>query len=155
NETSGRFHSKWLSMMYPRLLLARNLLRDDGVIFVSIDDNEVHNLRMLMNEVFGEENLISQITVVTNPKGRVMDEHFARSHDYLLVYSRSSLESPLSLEKSEEEIGDQYTEEDADGRYRLLELRNTHRQFGRFNRRNLYFAIFVDTRTGAVSLTQE
>ncbi len=55
-ETEGRYHSKWLSMMYPRLFLARNLLRDDGIIFVSIDDNEVHNLRELMNEVFGEEN---------------------------------------------------------------------------------------------------
>jgi adenine-specific DNA-methyltransferase len=54
-ETSGRFHSKWLNMMFPRLFLARNLLHADGVIFVSIDDNEVHNLRMLMNEVFGEE----------------------------------------------------------------------------------------------------
>jgi len=57
-ETSGRYHSKWLSMMYPRLFLAKNLLREDGVIFVSIDDHEVHNLRMLMNEVFGEENFV-------------------------------------------------------------------------------------------------
>ena len=54
-ETSGRYHSRWLSMMYPRLFLARQLLREDGVIFVSIDDHEVHNLRMLMNEVYGEE----------------------------------------------------------------------------------------------------
>ena len=58
-ETSGRYHSAWLSMMYPRLFVARQLLRDDGVIFVSIDDHEVHNLRMLMNEVFGEENFVA------------------------------------------------------------------------------------------------
>jgi adenine-specific DNA-methyltransferase len=58
-ETSGRYHSKWLSMMYPRLFLGRNLLRDDGVIFVSIDDNEVNNLRLLMNDVFGEECFVS------------------------------------------------------------------------------------------------
>ncbi|GAN33459.1 MAG: site-specific DNA-methyltransferase [Candidatus Brocadia sp. AMX2] len=57
-ETDGRFHSKWLSMMYPRLFLARNLLREDGVIFISVDDNEIHNLRILMNEIFGEENFI-------------------------------------------------------------------------------------------------
>jgi adenine-specific DNA-methyltransferase len=57
-ETSGRYHSAWLSMMMPRLFLARQLLRDDGVIFVSIDDHEVHHLRMLMNEVFGEENFV-------------------------------------------------------------------------------------------------
>ena len=55
-QAGGRYHSNWLNMMYPRLRLARNLLREDGVIFVSIDDNEVHNLRALMNEVFGEEN---------------------------------------------------------------------------------------------------
>ena len=57
-ETSGRYHSSWLSMMYPRLFLARQLLRDDGVIFISIDDHEVHHLRMLMNEIFGEENFV-------------------------------------------------------------------------------------------------
>ncbi|MGB3203860.1 MAG: site-specific DNA-methyltransferase, partial [Crinalium sp.] len=60
-ETSGRYHSAWLSMMYPRLFLARQLLREDGVIFVSIDDREVYNLRLLMNEVFGEENFVACI----------------------------------------------------------------------------------------------
>src|SRR5512139_3376866 len=58
-ETDGRFHSKWLNMMYPRLYLARNLLREDGVIFISIDDNEVTNLRALLNQVFGEENFVA------------------------------------------------------------------------------------------------
>ncbi len=61
SKDSGHFHSNWLSMMYPRLFLAKNLLRDDGVIFVHIDDNEVHNLRLLMNEIFGEENFVTEI----------------------------------------------------------------------------------------------
>src|SRR5690606_3965382 len=60
-ETAGRYHSKWLDTMYPRLFLARNLLREDGVIFVSIDDHEVHNLRLLMDEIFGAENFIATI----------------------------------------------------------------------------------------------
>ena len=60
-ETDGRYHSKWLTMMYPRLFLARNLLREDGVIFVSIDDHEVHNLRAVMNEIFGEENFVANV----------------------------------------------------------------------------------------------
>ena len=64
-ETSGRFHSNWLSMMYPRLFLARNLLREDGVIFVSIDDHEGHNLRLLMDEVFGEENFVASRGLAT------------------------------------------------------------------------------------------
>ncbi|MBK6378273.1 MAG: site-specific DNA-methyltransferase [Chitinophagaceae bacterium] len=61
SKDSGHYHSNWLSMMYPRLFLAKNLLKDDGVIFVHIDDNEVHNLRLIMNEIFGEENFVAQI----------------------------------------------------------------------------------------------
>lgn len=154
-ETSGRYHSTWLSMMYPRLFLARQLLSDDGVIFVSIDDNEVYNLRMIMNEVFGEENFLAQITVLTNPKGRVLREHFARSHDYLLVYCRNSAESELSIEKSEQEINKQYPEKDKGGRYRLLELRNTHRRFGRFNRPNLYYPLLIDSKDETVHISQK
>ena len=66
-DTDGRFHSKWMNMMYPRLYLARNLLREDGVIFISIDDGEVDNLRKICNEVFGEENFVGQITNKSNP----------------------------------------------------------------------------------------
>lgn len=86
-ETSGRYHSDWLSMMYPRLFLARQLLRNDGVIFVSIDDHEVHNLKMIMNEVFGEENFIAQLVW---EKGRKNDAKlFSVGHEYLLVYTHS------------------------------------------------------------------
>jgi len=83
--TSGRYHSRWLTMMYPRLFLARNLLREDVVIFVYIYDHEVNNLRLLMDEIFGEENFVAQLTIQTNPKGRVLDPHFARTHDFVLV----------------------------------------------------------------------
>lgn len=149
-EKAGRIHSAWLSMLYPRLVLAKQMLTDDGAIFVSIDENEVHNLRMLLNEVFGEENFIAQITVLVNPKGRVLDEHFARSHEYVLVYANLSAEADFSIEKSDAEVEKQYRHKDADGvRYRLLELRNTHRQFGRHNRRNMYFPIYVDPKAAA------
>ncbi len=89
SKDSGHYHSNWLSMMYPRLFLARNLLRDDGVIFVSIDDNEVHNLRLMMNEVFGEENFISNIvwkkkTGAGSGINFVFDEH-----EYVLVYGKN------------------------------------------------------------------
>jgi adenine-specific DNA-methyltransferase len=98
-ETSGRYHSAWLSMMYPRLFLARQLLREDGVIFVSIDDNEVHNLRMLMNEVFGEENLVEQIVWKNKYGAGALTTGLANVHEYILCYSRSAitnLEAPLS-----------------------------------------------------------
>lgn len=87
SKDSGHYHSNWLSMMYPRLFLARNLLRDDGVIFVSIDDNEVHNLRLLMNEVFGEENFLAQ--VIWDLKTGRQAGHFTKSHEYLVVFSKS------------------------------------------------------------------
>jgi len=86
-EISGRYHSAWLSMMYPRLFLARNLLREDGVIFVSIDDHEVHNLRHLLDEVFGEENFIAELVW---EKGRKNDARFfSVGHEYVAVYARS------------------------------------------------------------------
>jgi adenine-specific DNA-methyltransferase len=87
---SGRFHSNWLGMMYPRLLLARKLLRDDGIIFVSIDDNEVHNLRQLMNEVFGDENFVTTIIWQKNYAPKSSARHFSADHDYLLVYSQNA-----------------------------------------------------------------
>lgn len=150
-ESSGRYHSAWLSMMYPRLALARSLLREDGVIFVSIDDHEIHNLRLLMNEIFGEENFIGHISVLVNPKGRVLSQHFAKTHDYLLVYSKGELPFELGMPKSAEQIEAEYTERDESGRFRLIELRNTHRQFGRYNRPNLWYPLFVSLSSGTVS----
>jgi Adenine specific DNA methylase Mod len=153
SKDSGHYHSNWLSMMYPRLFLARNLLRDDGVIFVSIDDNEVHNLRLLINEVFGEENFVAQLTLLCNPKGRAQDKHFATNHEYVFVYSKNLLpKGSFNIEKEKEQLEVEYTEEDDDGKYRTLELRNTHREFGKHNRKNLYYPIFVDAITGEIQL---
>ncbi|WP_223936185.1 site-specific DNA-methyltransferase [Arthrobacter sp. StoSoilB5] len=87
-ETDGRYHSDWLSMMYPRLKLARNLLRDDGVIFISIDDHEVDNLRKLCAEVFGAQNFVAQVIwqKVFSPKNSA--QWFSEDHDYILVFAR-------------------------------------------------------------------
>lgn len=88
-ETAGRYHSNWLSMMYPRLKLARNLLTEDGVIFISIDDNEVHNLRKVCDEVFGQENFIANVCVVNNFKGRSDDKYIARASEHLLIFMKN------------------------------------------------------------------
>lgn len=150
---SGHFHSDWLNMMYPRLFLAKNLLRQDGVIFVSIDDNEIHNLRTAMNEIFGEENFVAQLTVLCNPKGRSQDKYFATNHEYMLCYSKTQLpKGYFAIEKDANQIADEYPEEDEGGKYRLLELRNTHREFGKHNRPNLYYPFFVDPSTGDIDL---
>jgi len=86
-DSDGRYHSNWLNMMYPRLLLARQFLRDDGVIFISIDDNEVHHLRKLCDEVFGEENLLSEL--IWDIGSGTAAGHFTRSHEYITAYAKN------------------------------------------------------------------
>ena len=154
-EASGRFHTNWLNMMYPRLKLARNLLRKDGVIFISIDEKEVQNLRFICGDIFGEECFVATITVLCNPKGRSQDKHFATNHEYIVTYSRTPLpKGAFAIAKEEEQIESEYPEEDDGGKYRLLELRNTHREFGKHNRKNLFYPFYVNG-DGEVSLQSD
>ncbi|HOB71615.1 MAG TPA: site-specific DNA-methyltransferase, partial [bacterium] len=88
-DREGRFHSKWMRMMYPRLYLARNLLTEDGVIFISIDDNEVANLRKLCDEVFGEENFIANAIWERSFSPVNLKKHFSENHDFMLCYSKN------------------------------------------------------------------
>src|SRR5690606_37112118 len=102
-ETAGRYHSDWLSMMYPRLKLARNLLREDGVIFISIDDNEVHNLRRMCDEIFGEVNFIANVIWERAFAPKNDAKYFSDSHDHILVYTKNILEFKIGkLERSAE-----------------------------------------------------
>lgn len=120
--TGGHKHSNWLNMMYPRLFLARNLLRQDGVIFVSIDDNEVHNLRLMMNEIFGEENFVAQI-VWQRKRGKDNSAKFlSRNHEYLLVFARSIDDLNFNRLELDETTLKAYKNPDNDprGAYRLL-----------------------------------
>ena len=88
-ETAGRFHSAWLSMMYPRLALARELLQEDGVIFVSIDDDEVHNLRLLLNEIFGEQCFCANVIWQKKPSPQSDATYLSDVHDHVLVYAKT------------------------------------------------------------------
>ena len=116
SKENGHYHSNWLSMMLPRLYIARNLLREDGVIFVSCDDNEVHNLRCLMNEVFGEENFVATVIwqKVFSPKNSA--KHFSEDHDYVLVYSRRAEDWRPALLSRTEEMEARYDNPDDDPR---------------------------------------
>ena len=146
-------YDKWLCMMWPRLHLLHELLADDGVIFVSIDDNEQHHLRMLMDEIFGLENFIAQIVVQTNPRGRSLKQYIAQTHEYILMYAKSiKMAEVYKIPKTEEALSE-YNKNDKDGSYRLLRLRNTGTQF--FNRKtrpNLFFPIYVNPINGETSL---
>ena len=115
-DANGRFHSDWLSMLYPRLRLAKNLMRDDGAIFVSISDHEVHNLRLLLNEIFGAENFIATIIwqKVFSPKNSA--RHFSEDHDYIVAYARNAeVWTPYLLPRTEE-MDARYSNPDDDQR---------------------------------------
>jgi adenine-specific DNA-methyltransferase len=101
-ETTGRFHSKWMNMMYPRLRLARNLLRDDGLIFISIDDTEVANLQQICDEVFGRDNRVEQVAWKNKYGSGALTKGFANVHEFVLVYSKNGLKNiaaPLDEEQ--------------------------------------------------------
>jgi len=152
-EASGRFHTDWLNMMYPRMKLAHNLLRDDGVLFISIDDGEVDNLKKMCSEIFGENNFIGLISLLVNPRGRHLDKFIAKTHDYLAVFVKNSdnRSSIIGMSKEGEMLGE-YDKEDERGKYRELGLRNRNQAFNPTTRRNLFFPLFVDPKTGAISL---
>jgi len=140
-ETDGRFHSNWLNMMYSRLLIARQLLREDGVIFISIDDNEVYHLRKLCDEVFGEDNFYSQIIVRANSRGQTYNQ-IAKTHEYILVYTKSIDADLLELEKNGEK-SDLNLEDDISN-FNIRELRNRNPKFGKHNRPNLFYPIYLN-----------
>ncbi len=103
SKENGQYHSNWLNMMYPRLYLAKNLLRDDGMIFVSIDDNEVHNLRLLMNEIFDEENFVGQIVWKNKYGAGAKTKGFIEVHEYILCYSKYEI-FDIELKLTDEQI---------------------------------------------------
>ena len=119
-ESNGRFHTDWLNMIYPRLKVAKDLLSDDGVIFISIDDNEVDNLRKICDEIFGEVNFVAQLSTVMNLKGNNDQFGFAGTHEYTLVYLKDSLsvDDLNGISLTEEDIKE-YTIEDSLGKYKI------------------------------------
>jgi len=145
-DTNGRFHSDWLSMMYERLTVARDLLKDDWVIFMSIDDNEVHNLRKITDEVFGEENFISQLSVINNLKWRSDDNYFATCHENLLVYSKNKIIIKW-FELDEEEMDKDYDSQDNNWFYKLIWLRKTWKWWERVHRPYMFYPILEKNNT--------
>jgi len=139
SKDSGHFHSNWLSMMYPRLFLAKNLLKDDGVIFVHIDDNEVHNLRLLMNEIFGEENFLADFVWQSKKGGGSDNAGAVTDHEYILCYCKNYNGSPLSKIFIE---SDELDEEDEKGKYRRgRELNKWGSNSRREDRPTMFFSI--------------
>lgn len=113
-ETNGRFHSDWCSMMYPRLKLAHNLLSEDGVIFISIDDNEVENLKKICNEIFGEMNFVACVIWERAYSPVNLKKHFSENHDYALCYAKSINNLVCNGLKRTDDVNDRYKNPDND-----------------------------------------
>lgn len=151
-ESNGRFHTDWLNMLYPRLRLAKDLLTDDGVIFISIDDNEVSNLKKICDEIFGAGNFVAQLAVQLNPRGRNLDRYVAKTHESVLIFVKDYLNTAciLGVEK-EGKMVDEYNKEDERGKYRLIGLRNRNQAFNPITRPNLYYPLYVNPSNKKVS----
>ena len=133
-DSNGRFHSDWLGMMYERLVVARDLLKDDGVIFISINDSEVHNLRKICDEIFGEENIIAQLTWENKEGGGSSDsKHFRIKHEYIICYSKNINKSIIKGEITKEDESYSYEDEFVKerGRYKLIKLNSFSIQYSK------------------------
>lgn len=145
-------HDAWVAMMRPRLEAARAVMSERAAIYVSIDDNEAAHLRLLLDDVFGEECFLAQVVVNLNPKGRQLGGGFATSHEYLLVYARDP--RTCALEASSADLVDErdFPLKDATGRrYRHLPLRNTNKKFNPVTAPTLHFPVYGDPDSGVVA----
>ena len=143
-DTDGRYHSNWLNMIYPRLRLARNLLREDGVIFMSIDDNEVDNLRKVADEIFGLNNFVGTFCVKSTPNARDYG-HIGKMHEYCLFYVKNqSLTETYHLPDETKS----FKYEDGLGGFNIHPLYNSNEAFHKNNRPNLYYPFYVYVNEG-------
>ena len=148
-DSNGRFHTDWLNMIYPRIKIAKDLLTDDGVIFISIDNNEIDQIVKLGLEIFGESNYIGTISNTNNPKGRSDDKYIATAHEYIVVFAKDiSMLTWYGFEPTEEIIK-RYNKVDADGqKYREIDLRKTGENDLREDRPNLFYYFYYNETTG-------
>ena len=153
-ESNGRYHTDWLNMIYPRLKLSKDLLSDDGVIFISIDDNEVDNLKKICDEVFGESNHQATISYVRKTSGKQDSTNFMKSTEFILAYSKSDLWECRPL-IAEDKVIDRYNKTDIDGRkYRETDLRKTGSGDRREDRPLMWYPFYYNPSTEQLKVSQ-
>lgn len=152
-EKDDRFrHSKWLSFMSKRLKLAKNLLKDDGVIVVTIDDYELYTLGLLMDNIFFEQNRIGVLVVESNPRGRTTNKFFATSHEYWLVYAKNTEQANIENLPLTEEQANLFHLEDDVSKYRLLPFRRSGGLSTPEERPNSFYPIYFDKKTNKIDI---
>ncbi len=152
-QSNANSHSAWLTFIYPRLYIAKQLLKEDGVIFISIDDNEQAQLKILCDEIFGEANFIATLSIVNNISGRSDKKHVATSHEYLLAYQKTDSFISSGLPLSDDQVSE-YKYSDDLGIYRLQGLRKRGAGALRSDRPNMYFPIYLNKTTQSLSLVK-
>ncbi len=158
-ETSGRYHTDWLNMMYPRLRLAKNLLSDAGVIFISIDDNELENLKNICNEIFNERNYIGMFCVENNPKGRKNSKFISISNDYCLVYAKNKENSNCyfieNIPKSESDMElDEEGEYIQNGGRRILVGEQEYNSIAKYNS-DKHYSVYYNEKNNDIKILKE
>ena len=149
SKDKAKYHTNWLNMMYPRLKLARDLLSEDGVIFISIDNNEIENMIKICNQIFNEANCLGIISNTNNPKGRSDDKFIATAHEYILVFAKNISETEWFGFEPTEEITKRYNKTDSNGKkYREIDLRKTGENDLREDRPNLFYYFYYNPETG-------
>jgi adenine-specific DNA-methyltransferase len=150
-DTDGRFHSNWLNMMYSRLLIARSMLRPDGVILISIDDNEVHHLRKLCDEVFGEDNFIGTFINNSTPNARDYG-HIGKMHEFCMFYAKDILYTETNLLEDKEK---RFSFKDDVGEFNVHPLYNSNVAFTPENRPNLYYPFYLNPEKQITEIGEE
>jgi len=154
-ESNSNSHSAWLTFIYPRLYIARELLRDDGVIFISIDDNEASQLKLLCDEVFGEENFIANLPTIMNLKGNNDEFGFAGTHEYILVYGKQKESAILyNISTKDNDEIKKVWDTDNIGYFKLGTLKGGGENGTRDKRPNLFFPIYVNKYSLEFSTTE-
>ena len=148
-------HSKWLSFTSKRLRLAKSLLSVRGIIVVAIDDNEHHTLRLLMDELFGEDNRLGTIAVVHNPRGRNDDKYFATMHEYLLVYAKNNAFAQVGYFELTDDDIEQYNKNDDISTYNETSFMRTGNNSNRETRPNLFYPIYYNPKENKLSLERD
>lgn len=152
-DSNGRYHTDWLNMIYPRLRIAKDLLTEYGAIFISLDDNEIHNLIKICDEIFGASNKIGLMTIMSNPRGSQNSKHLSSIHEYILMYAKNASSLQLKgIAKSAESLSE-FNEIDENGRrYRALGLRKRGGAWRKEDRPNMFYSIYVNPDNGKCSI---
>ncbi|MEY8391842.1 site-specific DNA-methyltransferase [Lachnospiraceae bacterium 45-W7] len=151
----GFRHSKWLSFMESRLKIAKSLLSTQGVIFISIDDNEMATLKNLCDNIFGEQNFVANVIVKSNPRGSQSTKEIASVHEYVLVYAKDISSSAIIGHKLTDDMQSEYSLSDERGQYRLLGLRQRGGFWRASERPKLFYPFYVNPENADISLTED